>query len=226
MKDSSNQQSKTSEEQPAGGLVITIGRQFGSGGREVGRKLAEALGFDYYDKELLAEAAKRAGVAPEFFERNDERAPTFFNGLFSFAQGLSAVNFYSGSTSISDDSLYRVQSDFIHSLAQKGRCVIVGRSSDYVLRDYPRLLNIFVHATVDDCCRRIMEREPGMTHDKARSRAEKVNRLRANYYNFYTDKTWGAASSYDLTLNTSLLSLDSIVEVVKTYIRERFGSLD
>ena len=208
-------------------VVITIGRQFGSGGRELGMHLAEAFGFKYYDKELLSEAAKRAGMSPEFFEKNDERFPTFLNGLFSFAFGMNPSNFYAGSTSISDDNIYKAQSDFIHSLADNGSCVIVGRSSDYVLRDHPHTLNIFVHAHMADCVDRIMRRDSSLTPEKARAKAEKVNRLRSNYYNFYTDKTWGAAGSYDLTINTSLLSMPQIVEVIRTYLNQRFpGAID
>jgi len=213
-----------SEKQP---IVITIGRQFGSGGRELGRKLSERLGYKYYDKELLREAAKQAGVGEEFFERNDERFPSFLNGIFSFAFGLNSVNCYTGSTSISDDSLYRAQSDFIHSLAGKESCVIVGRTSDYVLRDHEKLVNIFVHAPMDSCVRRIMEREEeNLTEDKVRSKAAKVNRLRANYYNFYTDKTWGASASYDLSLDTSMMPLDDLVEVIVEYLRRRFPDDD
>lgn len=203
-------------------IVITIGRQFGSGGRELGRTIADALGFKYYDKELLSEAAKRAGMSPEFFERNDERAPTFLNGIFSFSFGFAPTNVYAGSTSISDDSLYRAQSDFIHSLADKDSCVIVGRSADYVLRDHPRCVSLFVHAPMEKCIDRIISRQPELTRDKARARAEKINRLRANYYNFYTDKTWGAASSYDMTLDTSVLSMCDITEIVRLYLEKRF----
>lgn len=203
-------------------VAITIGRQFGSGGRELGKRLADALGFKYYDKELLSEAAKRAGVSEEFFERNDERVPSFLNGLISFAFGMAPSSYYAGSTSISDDSLYRAQSDFIHSLANEDSCVIVGRSADYVLRDHPALVNIFVHASIDDRIERILRREPELTREKARAKAEKINRLRANYYNFYTDKTWGAAESYDLTFNTSLISMDQIVSLVSEYISMRF----
>ena len=202
--------------------VITIGRQFGSGGRELGKKLADAFGYKYYDKELLSEAAKKAGMDPGFFERNDERAPSFINGIFSFALGLTPNNIYTGSTSISDDSLYRAQSDFIQSLAEQGPCVIVGRSADYVLRDNPRTVNLFVHAPMDNCIDRIISREPNLSRDKAKARAEKVNRLRSNYYNFYTDKTWGAANSYHLSLDTSLLSMDDITEIVREYIIRRF----
>lgn len=204
------------------GVAITIGRQFGSGGRELGKRLAEAFGFKYYDKELLSEAAKRAGVSPEFFERNDERVPSFLNGLFSFAFGLAPTNYYAGSTSISDDSLYRAQSDYIQTLANEGSCVIVGRSADYVLRDHPAVVNIFVHAPMEVCIDRIARRDPSVPREKARAKAEKINRLRANYYNFYTDKTWGAAPSYDLTIDTSLLSMDQIVSLVRHYIDMRF----
>ena len=139
-------------------IVVTIGRQFGSGGRELGRKLSKRLGFKYYDKELLSEAARQAGVDEYFFKLNDERFPSFLNGIFSFAFGLNNVNCYTGSTSISDDSLYRAQSDFIHSLADKENCVIVGRTSDYVLRDHERLVNLFVHAPMESCVKRIMGR--------------------------------------------------------------------
>lgn len=208
-------------------IVITIGRQFGSGGRELGRKLAERLDFKYYDKELLSEAARHAGVDEEFFKRNDERFPSFLNGIFSFAFGLNSVNCYVGSTSISDDSLYRAQSDFIHSLADKENCIIVGRTADYVLRDHERLVNLFVHAPADACAYRIMGRaEEHLTHEKARAKAQKMNKLRANYYNFYTDKTWGAAASYDLSLDTSLMPMADIVEVVVEYIRRRFPDAD
>ncbi len=205
-------------------VVVTIGRQFGSGGRELGRKLADRLGARYYDKELLREAARRAGMSEEFFERRDERFPSFINGVFSFAFGYNSVNCYSGSTSISDDSIYRAQSDFIHSLADGEDCVIVGRTADYVLRDHPRVVNVFVHAPEDVCVERIMRRgEPDMpTPEKAKAKARRINKLRANYYNFYTDKTWGAASSYDLTFDTSKLPMDDIVEMIVEYISRRF----
>lgn len=204
-------------------IVVTIGRQFGSGGRELGRKLAEKLGYKYYDKELLSEAAKRAGVSEEFFEKTDERFPKFLNGVFSFAFGLNPVSYFSGSTSISSDSLYRAQSDFIHSLADKDSCVIVGRTSDYVLRDHPRVVNVFVHAPIEACIDRVARRDGEDTdRDKIKAKINKVNKLRANYYNFYTDKTWGDAKSYHLTFDTSVMPMDDIVELIADYIRLRF----
>lgn len=204
-------------------IVVTVGRQFGSGGREFGLRLATRYGLKYYDKELLSEAAQRSGVAREFFEKSDERAPSFVDGLFSFAVGLNPLSFFQGSTAIGDDSIYRAQSDFIRHLAERESCVIVGRSADYVLRDDPHLISIFVHADEDDCISRICSRQPELSPDKARSVMNRINRLRANYYNFYTDKTWGAASSYDLTFNTSRLPMDQLVELTAGYIMRRFG---
>lgn len=205
------------------GVVITIGRQFGSGGRELGKRLAEAFGIKYYDKELLNEAAKKAGMNPSFFEKNDERFPKFVSGIFSFAMGYHSLNPFAGGSSISDDSIYRAQSDFIAEKAAEEACVIVGRTSDYVLRDHPRCVNIFVHAPLEHCVDRIVGRGELTDREKARNHANKVNRQRAEYYNFYTDKTWGASESYDLSIDTSKMSMESIVELVAHYVRLRFS---
>ena len=202
--------------------VITVGRQMGSGGRLVGRKLADRLGIAYYDKELLLQAARQAGLSPDFFERNDERRPHFLSGLFSFNMGMGPISVYDGSSSISDDALYRAQCDFMHSIAAAGPCVIVGRTADYVLRDMNNIINIFVHASKDDCIRRVMDRDPAKTAEQARAFVEKTNKLRAGYYNFYTDKRWGDATSYDITFNSSAIALDDIVELIIAFMRARF----
>lgn len=198
--------------------VITIGRRMGSGGRALGRLLADKLGIAFYDKQLLLDAAKRAGLCPAMFERNDERRPHFISGLFNFNMGMSAVPTYTSST-ISDDSLYKAQCDFIHEIAAAGPCVIVGRTADYVLRDTPNVINIFVHADIDDCARRIADREPGLTLEQARRYAEKTNKLRAGFYNFYTDKRWGDSSGYDMTFNSSSMSLEDIADMVIEYLK-------
>lgn len=207
-------------------FVITIGRQFGAGGRELGRILASKLGIAYYDKELLIEAAKEAGVSPEFFEKADERFPSFISGLFSFNLGSNPMSFYAGSTSISDDSIYKAQCDVIRSLASRGSCVIVGRSADYVLRDYQRVVNIYVHAPIEIRCRRIMNRrntgDGSLTAARARTLAERTDKLRANYYNFYTDKRWGDARSYDLTLDSSVMPMEALADVVIAYLKARW----
>lgn len=203
--------------------VITIGRQFGSGGREFARHIADAFGIDYYDKELLLEAARHAGVDPGFFERSDEKFPSFTGGGISFNMGISTMPWYSPS-SISDESIYRDMSDVIKEIAGRGACVIVGRSADYVLRDHDvPTVSIFVHASMEDCVKRILRRGDKLREQDARALAEKTNKLRANYYNFYTDRRWGMASSYDLCLNSSLLSMDGMVDVLAKYMERRFG---
>lgn len=204
-------------------FVITIGRQFGSGGRELGKLLASTFGIEYYDKELLQEAAKQAGMSPEFFAQSDERAPSFLSGMFAVGTGYNPASCYSCSSSLTGDSVYCAQSEFIRKIANEKSCVIVGRSADYVLREHPRCVNIFVHSSEEDCIARIMRRGDKPTPEQARTIAHKTNKLRANYYNFYTDKRWGDAASYDLTLNTSLLKMEDAVAIIAEYIRRRFG---
>lgn len=204
-------------------FVITIGRQFGSGGRELGKLLASTFGIEYYDKELLQEAAKHAGMSPEFFAQSDERAPSFLSGMFAIGTGYNPASCYSCSSSLTGDSVYCAQSEFIRKIAEEKSCVIVGRSADYVLREHPCCLKIFVHSSEEDCIARIMRRGDKPTPEQARTIAHKTNKLRANYYNFYTDKRWGDAASYDLTLNTSLLKMEDAVAIIAEYIRRRFN---
>lgn len=203
--------------------VITVGRSFGSGGHILGRLIADKLGIDFYDKELLLKAAEKSGMSPEYFKRNDERVPRFFSGLFSFSHGYSPMSFYAGPSSISSDSIYQAQSDFIHEIADAGPCVIVGRTADYVLRDVENVVNIFVHAPMDCCVQRILHRADSLTTEDARSLAERTNKLRAAFYNFYTDKRWGAAESYDLCINSSLLPLEECADFIIGYIRRRLA---
>lgn len=204
-------------------FVITIGRQFGSGGREIGKLIADKLGIRYYDKEVLAEAAKKSGVRPEFFEATDERTPKFFNNsnLWSFNIGYNVGAFFIGDSPLTDDSLYRAQSDAIKSFAKTSSCVIVGRSADYVLRNFPNLISIFIHGSVASCIKRIIERGDCPDEASAKSLALKKNKLRENYYNFYTDKKWGDAQSYDLTIDSSKLSSEEIADIIVSYVKLR-----
>lgn len=206
-------------------FVITVGRQFGSGGRILAKALADALGIAYYDKELLVESAKHAGVNPEFFEKKDERFPTFLQGLFSFSMGVTPMCYYTGASSISDDGLYKSISEFLLHTAEEKSFVVVGRSSDYILRHHPRCVNIFVHAPMEECVKRIMDRNDAIDAVKAETMARKTNKWRADYYNFFTDKTWGDAKSYHLTLDSSLMTMEQNVELVKAYLRLR-GFID
>ena len=202
-------------------FVITVGRQFGSGGRELGKALAEALEIEYYDKELLVESAKLAGVNPEYFEKKDERFPTFLQGLFSFSMGVTPMCYYTGTSSITDDGLYKSISDFLLKTSKEKSFVVVGRSADYILRDHPRCVNIFVHAPLEECVKRLMGRNDAIDEAKASAIAKKTNKWRAEYYNFFTDKQWGDAKSYDLTLDSSIMSMENNVELIKEYLRLR-----
>lgn len=201
--------------------AITIGRTFGSGGRALGKILAERLGIKYYDKELLLEAAEKAGLSPEFFEKNDERTPQFLTGIIPLNFGYNPIGWYNGPTSISSDSIHKAQCEFIREIAMAHPCVIVGRSADYVLRDVSNVINVFVHAPIEECVKRIVARGERLTAEQARTLAEKTNKLRANYYNFYTDKRWGDARSYDLTFDSSKLPLDDIADIIITYLNRR-----
>lgn len=204
--------------------VITIGRRFGSGGRELGKLLAERFGIEYYDRNLLFEAARHAGIAPEFFMNSDEKAPSFISGIFSFNMGYSNQNIYNSPNSISDDKLYSATTDVIEHLASTRSCVIVGRTADYILRKHPRALHLFVDASnKDDIVHRILRRKDCTDRESALKKAAKVNKLRANFYNFYTEKIWGDSSSYNLTFDSSLLPTDKAVDVIAAYFIARFG---
>lgn len=201
--------------------VITIGRQYGSGGREIGRMVANALGIKYYDKELLTEAARSSGVCQEMFEAVDERTPSFFSNLWSFNLGFNTGAYLLGNTPLSDDRIYTAQCAVMRELAEKSSCVIVGRSADYVLRNNPRLVSVFIHASLEARVKRIMGRGDCETEDAARSLAAKKDKLRSSYYNFYTDKTWGDAASYDLSIDSSKLTSEEVCKMIVDYVHLR-----
>ena len=201
--------------------MITIGRQYGSGGREIGRMVADVLGIKYYDKELLTEAAKSSGVCQEMFEAVDERTPSFFSNLWSFNLGFNSGAYLLGNTPLSDDRIYTAQCAVMRELAEKSSCVIVGRSADYVLRNNPRLVSVFIHASLEARVKRIMGRGDCETEDAARSLAAKKDKLRSSYYNFYTDKTWGDAASYDLSIDSSKLTSEEVCKMIVDYVHLR-----
>ena len=201
--------------------VITIGRSFGSGGRALGRMIAERLGIAFYDKMLLGKAAEKAGYNIEYFEQGDERVPRIMGSIIPFSMGFYPMSWVGDSTGGNTDRVYKAQCDFIHDLANGEPCVIVGRSADYVLRDVDNVVNIFVHAPIDECAKRIVGRHDTETLDEARALAERTNKLRANFYNFYTDKRWGHATSYDLCIDSSTMPLEKLADFIINYIHLR-----
>jgi len=203
--------------------VITIGREFGCGAREIGQLVAKQLGIAYYDKELLNEAARASGVSADFFVDKDERAPRFFNNLWSFNTGFNTGAYFVGKTPLSDDNIYRAQSEVMQHLADKGPCVIVGRTADYILRDHCKVISVFIHASMDARIKRIIERGDCNTEEQAEQMANKQNKLRAEYYNFYTDKHWGAAASYDLCIDSSVLGTEATAKFIIDFVNAVIG---
>lgn len=200
--------------------IITIGRQFGSGGREIGKKLAESLNIPFYDKELIQLAAKKSGVCEEVFESVDEQATNSF--LYSLAMGAYSM----GSTGsfISEmpinDKLFILQSDIIKNLAAEGPCVIVGRCGNYVLRDHPNAVHLFIYADMECKIKRV-SRLYDLPENKVKDKIVKTDKKRANYCNYYTNERWGVMQNYDFSLNSSRLDTDRCVEVIEQYLAAR-----
>lgn len=203
--------------------VITIGRSFGSGGREIGRRLAQKLGIEFYDKLLLVKAAEKAGYNIDFFEKGDERVPKVLGGIIPFSMGFYPMSWLGDSPDSGSDKVYKAQCDFIRELAESEPCVIVGRSADYILRNVPNVINIFVHAPADKCAERIVARGDTETIEQALTLAARTNKLRANFYNFYTDKRWGRADSYHMCIDSSSMSVEKVVDMIIHYIEQRLG---
>ncbi len=199
-------------------IIINIGRQLGSGGHDIGRMLAQDFGATYYDRELLNLAAKESGLSERFFEQNDEHK-SFLRSFLHIPNALSATADYSRQ-GFSQDSFFQFQSDAIRKAAQEGSCVFVGRCADYVLRDFDNTVNIFITAPMAYRIERVMAKQQ-CDRDTARKLIEQGESRRASYYNYYTGKKWGAAESYDLCIDTSLLGLQQTEQFIAEFIRKR-----
>lgn len=196
--------------------IITISRQFGSGGREIGEALAESLGVKCYDKELISLAAKESGVDPEIFNNVDEKATNSL--LYSLSLGLYSFgsNFNADSLPV-NDKLYLLQHKIIKKLASEEPCVIVGRCADYVLKDNKNILRLFICADMDYRIERAVKFK-GVKRDKAAQVINKTDKSRANYYSFYSGMKWGEPANYDLCVNRTKLSTEQAVGVIKGYL--------
>lgn len=204
----------------AGNLVITIGRQFGSGGREIGKGLAEKLGIAFYDKEILAEAAKKSGFVQEVFESMDEKpTPSFLYGL-SMGIGYPGPLLYGVNDDRvpTGDKLFMWQAKAITEFAKAGPCVIIGRCADYILREEPKRVSVFIHSDMDHRTKRIA-RLYNLREDAARVLIRKTDKSRANYYNFSTDQVWSDIENYDLCLDSGKLGVEKSIEVLYQYVQ-------
>lgn len=200
--------------------IINIGRSLGSGGRAVGRLLQKMLDIDYYDRELLNLAARESGLTPEVFAKTDEKN-RFLHTLGNMVPffGTAACYYDNG---LSGESLFRIQSEAIRRAAAQKSCIFIGRCADYVLRDNPRCVNVFVTADMADRLRAVCERE-GCDRQRAAALIERGDRERANYYNFYTASTWGAAETYHLCINSSVLGIEGTAAYIRDFAARKLG---
>ena len=194
--------------------IYTIGREFGSGGREVGEKLAVKLGIKLYDKELLQQAAKESGFCEEIFENHDEKPTNSF--LYSLVMDTYSVSGYSAAPFLDmplNHKVFLAQFETIKKIAEKESCVIVGRCADYALSDNPDCINVFIHADMDIRIKNV-SKNLNITENKARDIINKTDKQRASYYNYYTSKKWGDSKSYNLSLDAGKLGTDNCVEMI------------
>lgn len=197
-------------------LIITIGRECGSGGRHIGQKLAEKLGIKCYDKELLNLAAKKSGLCRELFETHDEKPTSSF--LYSLVMDTYSLG-YTNSAYMDmpiNHKIFLAQFDTIKQLATDESCVIIGRCADYALSDFPHVTTVFITADEDVKIKTLMERYQ-VAESQAKDIMIKTDKRRASYYNYYSSKRWGDSKSYDLCINSSKVGMDGAIRIVKDF---------
>jgi cytidylate kinase len=198
--------------------IITISRQFGSGGRDVGKKLADALGIKYYDRELIEMAAKESGFDKDMFEDTTANTSRLFRFINTFGYSLGAPLSVMNDITMSDQ-IFLIQSRVVEQAADSGPCVIVGRCADYVLDNRDDVLKVFIAGDMDDRKKRAIQYYEVDERDVEAS-IRKIDRNRKGYYDYYTDKKWGAAESYDVCLNTSVFGIDGCVAILKQLLEQ------
>jgi len=198
--------------------VITIGRQFGSGGKEIGIRVAKELGITFYDREILQTAAKKSGLCEKIMESFDERPKSLLYSIAmdSYMFGLPGT----GAGESLEQQVYLATFDTIRHLAAEGPCVMIGRCADYALADDPNHLSLFIHAPMDVRIRRVAERH-NLTPEEARKLIIKTDKRRASYYEYYSGKKWGSLDSYDFCLDSSYLGIGRTVELIQTMVAHK-----
>ena len=203
--------------------IISIGRSIGAGGLSTAKLLGEDLGIKVYDSDIIFETAKQSGLNPEIFKKKDERIPkhrlTSLFGLRSLLHGNGSIT---TDSIMNEEALFEICSKTIRQIAETESCIIVGRCADYILRDNPRCVSIFITAALEARTKRLMDKY-GLTENVALRHIEQGDRRRSTYYNYYTFKKWGDSSSYDLCIDSSKLDndLNKVVETIKHYLQQR-----
>lgn len=194
--------------------IITISRQYGSGGREIGEKLAAKLQIPFYDNQLIMLAAEKSGFNAKYFEDPEKNAGNSF--LYSIVRGMQYQ--YRTATPWSlEETVYTTQSEVIRSIAEKGPAVIIGRCADYILKDHPDVLKVFIYADMDFRCDRAI-RIDGVEPDKAKETVITKNKRRANYYNYHSDFKWGEAFNYNICIDSSRSGIDRAVDIIASLV--------
>lgn len=197
--------------------IITISRQYGSGGREIGERIAEKLGIPFYDNSLIQKATEASGFSPVHFEDVEKNARNSF--LYSIVRGIQYHNSNTGIWSL-EDSIYMTQANVIRDIASKGSCVIVGRCSDYILADDPDLVKVFVYAPIEARVKTCVERE-GLDEARAADIIKGKDKRRQNYYNYHADTKWGEATNYHICIDSSFTGIEAAAEAVVEIVKKR-----
>ena len=200
-------------------LILSIGRQVGSGGLSVARALSEDLGIKLYDSELLAEAARHSGLNASVFERRDEKGSRHLKSVLSFRSLLGGTTNSMNNSVMADEETFKIQSNVMRKIASEGPAIFVGRCADYILRDDQELFTVFITAPIEERIARVAQLR-GISEKDAAKYIEKTERSRAEYYNYYTFKRWGEAASYDLCVDSSKIGgVEGTVEFIKTALK-------
>ena len=202
-------------------FVINIGRQLGSGGKAVGEAVARRLGIGVYDKQLINLAAEQSGLCPEVFERVDEKeSRNLFSTLVAYLRSPFVGSEYAGSNVLSNDALFKIQSDVIRDIASRESCIFVGRCADYILRDHPRAVNVFVTGAPEDRVRRLCEQE-NVTPEEAEAQMERTDTRRASYYDYFSSGKWGEAATYHLCIDSSVLGIEGTADFIREFAERK-----
>ena len=198
--------------------VITLGRECGAGATYIAQHLSKELGIPYYDKDIFRMVSDKSGVLEEFFHVNSERPGN--NLLYKLVKDLKPADQKPSLVKdiVSPDNLFRFQSELIRELADNESCIIIGRCADYVLKDNPDVIRLFFYAPLEDCIRRVVDQN-GISAKEAEKKIAKIDKYRADYYKYYTGNAWNDARNYDFCLDTSSMSYEKLVAVVKDIIK-------
>ena len=201
-------------------LIITIARQYGSGGREIGEHIAKSLGIPLYDKEIITEAAAKGNLNVEVIQKTEETAANSLLYTLAMGSNIAGTTLHFGYKMPLNDKLFILQSDVIKSYAAEGSCVIIGRCSDYVLRDEANILRIFIYGDLDHRQARVAMRHPEIKSSQIIDVINKTDKRRASYYNFYTGNKWGKYDNYDVAVNSSTLGIEGTAEMIAAFAKK------